>query len=438
MDFVTFKLFLVCLIATGSLLARGDNHDDKYDDEDDGGYIENDYSYDEDEYYKSYDENDDKQRDDGKNDDKNDDTNDDTNDDKSNDQNDDQNNDNNNIENNGENYDEKENEINNPLDEQILSKKQLPNENTPIKTYPNPNYPIESLPIKQYQTKPTTKDHQPGTPGCRSAGLCCQGKDNNCLTKGSRMNGNNNDTCYCDSTCLPLQDCCTDYASHCREVSCVLGQWSEWSECNVPCGFGVRHRGRGVIQDPRNGGPACEVTTQKQVCEGVSCKHTRGTGSSGEELRETARILSLKYGHWREAYKYNPLKDIRRNIYHHLGHNSSQRSQLTYCGVYRLEYVQPTCRNAPTSSLTPSPLPTLSHETQILLEKGVRVCVECQHTAISEELGGRCYGHGVEGKTTKWTSLENGKCRGTWVLEERNHQCSCQHQHPSVPAFIFV
>ena len=52
--------------------------------------------------------------------------------------------------------------------------------------------------------------------GCRRSGLCCQGKNNNCITKGPRMNGKNNNTCYCDASCLPLKDCCIDYTDHCK------------------------------------------------------------------------------------------------------------------------------------------------------------------------------------------------------------------------------
>ena len=60
------------------------------------------------------------------------------------------------------------------------------------------------------------RTHQHVSKGCRAADLCCQGKDNRCITRGARMNGNNNDTCYCDSTCLSIGDCCTDHTEHCR------------------------------------------------------------------------------------------------------------------------------------------------------------------------------------------------------------------------------
>jgi len=52
--------------------------------------------------------------------------------------------------------------------------------------------------------------------GCVQTGKCCQGKDNTCITDGPRENKSNNETCFCDSACLELSDCCTDYKSYCK------------------------------------------------------------------------------------------------------------------------------------------------------------------------------------------------------------------------------
>lgn len=52
--------------------------------------------------------------------------------------------------------------------------------------------------------------------GCSSAGkLCCQGKNNTCRTEGPRTSNNGSFTCFCDSACDILQDCCTDYRQTC-------------------------------------------------------------------------------------------------------------------------------------------------------------------------------------------------------------------------------
>lgn len=70
------------------------------------------------------------------------------------------------------------------------------------------------------------------TPGCSTAvwlggeKLCCQGKNNTCRTEGPRMSNNGSVTCFCDSECYVLQDCCTDYKETC------LRKYS-----NNKCGF---------------------------------------------------------------------------------------------------------------------------------------------------------------------------------------------------------
>ena len=47
-------------------------------------------------------------------------------------------------------------------------------------------------------------------------------------------------------------------------------------------------------------------------------------------------------------------------------------------------------------------------------EGGV-VCVRCEHKATRDYLGGRCGGHGVPGRITRWTSLTNVECHGKWL-----------------------
>ena len=64
-------------------------------------------------------------------------------------------------------------------------------------------------------------------------------------------------------------------------------------------------------------------------------------------------------------------------------------------------------------------------------EGGV-VCVRCEHKATRDYLGGRCGGHGVPGRITRWTSLTNVECHGKWLrrLSDEsqdvfNSTCSC-------------
>ena len=60
---------------------------------------------------------------------------------------------------------------------------------------------------------------------CAAAGRCCEGKDNTCygvVVYGDStqlehlLYGNvSKKSCYCDSSCVKLGDCCSDYRSHC-------------------------------------------------------------------------------------------------------------------------------------------------------------------------------------------------------------------------------
>ena len=67
--------------------------------------------------------------------------------------------------------------------------------------------------------------------GCAAAGLCCQGKNNTCRVRqrrddiGDDDDGDEDDnsvltlarrnTCFCDSACIELNDCCHDYKQTC-------------------------------------------------------------------------------------------------------------------------------------------------------------------------------------------------------------------------------
>jgi len=55
--------------------------------------------------------------------------------------------------------------------------------------------------------------------GCSSKHLCCQGKNNTCRVDGPRVSNSDSFTCFCDSACWELADCCVDYQSTCRRQS---------------------------------------------------------------------------------------------------------------------------------------------------------------------------------------------------------------------------
>lgn len=59
------------------------------------------------------------------------------------------------------------------------------------------------------------------------------------------------------------------------------------------------------------------------------------------------------------------------------------------------------------------------------LKKGAQVCVECQPTAMKEKLGGRCRGHGVYLRETRWDAVTVRGCRGKWMMVTRQEECQC-------------
>lgn len=99
--------------------------------------------------------------------------------------------------------------------------------------------------------------------------------------------------CYCDSDCVQLGDCCTDYRFVCRRkyftirissiffqdissfislaIDCFVSDWSQWSECNgsqskIEQLLGVRYRNRVIIRDNENGGRKCPHLIESIAC----------------------------------------------------------------------------------------------------------------------------------------------------------------------------
>jgi len=52
--------------------------------------------------------------------------------------------------------------------------------------------------------------------GCSMKQLCCQGKNNTCRVDGPRETNSDSFTCFCDSSCSELGDCCVDYKRTCQ------------------------------------------------------------------------------------------------------------------------------------------------------------------------------------------------------------------------------
>lgn len=57
-------------------------------------------------------------------------------------------------------------------------------------------------------------------------------------------------------------------------MDCKVGEWSEWSKCDVSCGTGNSFRTREVLHPESNGGKQCPPLEEKKPCKASKCsKH---------------------------------------------------------------------------------------------------------------------------------------------------------------------
>lgn len=79
-------------------------------------------------------------------------------------------------------------------------------------------------------------------------------------------------------------------------VDCVQVDWSEWSDCSVPCGVGNQTRSREVIQPPAFGGRSCESPLQElrecraKACASMDCRMSVWEDWGGCDTRLGQRV----------------------------------------------------------------------------------------------------------------------------------------------------
>ncbi|XP_046575803.1 somatomedin-B and thrombospondin type-1 domain-containing protein-like [Haliotis rubra] len=256
--------------------------------------------------------------------------------------------------------------------------------------------------------------HNPRT--CGEADLCCNGQNNTCFVFGRRLDANTNESrCYCDSNCYVMSDCCVDYHEHCKAIDCDVSDWTDWGECDNPCGLGSRRRTRKVKRYPENGGKNCPTLKQRRVCVGDSKAEEclqQSVEHHAEELQETGRILPAAYGIFRTSSKYDPWKGILKNLY---GRNFNEiLTRATYCAYYLVTSSRAACNST-----------EVNQKWARSLNKGAEVCVECQPTAMDRDRGVRCIGHGVMNKLTRWTAINVPHCKGEWTMTVDHKPCTC-------------
>ncbi|XP_069479685.1 spondin-1 isoform X1 [Ambystoma mexicanum] len=78
-------------------------------------------------------------------------------------------------------------------------------------------------------------------------------------------------------------------------IDCELTEWSQWSECNKSCGKGHMIRTRLITMEPQFGGAPCPETVQRKKCRVRKCLRSSGTDKRRlKEAREKRRSESAK------------------------------------------------------------------------------------------------------------------------------------------------
>ena len=90
-------------------------------------------------------------------------------------------------------------------------------------------------------------------------------------------------------------------------------------------------------------------------------------------------------------------------------------SLCRYCAQFELTVTRSSCLR--------SPLVQWSKQ----LVKGASLCVECQALVMKDPQlgGGRCRGHGILNRETRWSAVAVPGCHGKWVMKTPHAECQC-------------
>ncbi|KAL6112028.1 uncharacterized protein ACO6RY_08876 [Pungitius sinensis] len=238
---------------------------------------------------------------------------------------------------------------------------------------------------------------------CRETGVCCTGRDPSCISKGWRSDRSFG-PCYCDQACVSTLDCCHDYDTACPALSCVVSEWTEWSDCAEPCRATVRRRSRMVLQEPLNAGTPCPNLEERAGCAEYWSKQ-----ANCRNPLVPAMIITGGFGDARKK------RDIPDSI-------------IGYCVQFQL------------TSLTKGCQLSWSPHTQWMqhLREGHQVCVECRPPALAAGQT-HCAGDGEDDlesrrQSLQWQAVGNPRCRGVWRRVGRLEACSC----PTAHSFLFI
>eukprot|EP00096_Caligus_rogercresseyi_P013534 TRINITY_DN6173_c0_g1_i1.p1 TRINITY_DN6173_c0_g1~~TRINITY_DN6173_c0_g1_i1.p1 ORF type:complete len:308 (+),score=63.44 TRINITY_DN6173_c0_g1_i1:79-1002(+) len=268
---------------------------------------------------------------------------------------------------------------------------------------------------------------------CRNSRKCCNGKDLNCVVNDESSllasnqviqdkdgeGGEYEEPCYCDHGCLELGDCCPDFKDYCGVIDCSVSDWSDWGPCDVDCGSGNSIRKREILHPPSNGGDECPVLEEKRPCKARDCKVLSEDSKGGKRkfndkmaLRETAMLVPGKYKtkqERRSARNY----DVRANLKTYRPRDQEAEAESSYCVVFKVDNAMHACHKSQDTAM---------------LKKGHRICVSCDSNAQRAHLGGRCTGHGTEGRKTRFKNILAPHCRGKWTrLQIVDGKCPCRN-----------